>query len=501
MQTKAARAPRKPGWVVPGREKIGYFLGNGANFTVHSFVSTFLSVYLLMIGVSATTSATVLLILKAWDAVNDVLFGYLIDKVRFKPQNHRFLAWLFSGRFLPWYRIAAFLLPVSAITLFTINTQAPIWMRILQYVIGYLLYDIAFTLASAPYGCMLTSLTSNVEERTFLQSYSVLGQGAGALPVSFVGTALIAGSFGYSGAAILFAVFGFLLALPTMLTVKERNVTEPALASESAYTLKEMGQFLKKSPEFLFFELGQLVWGMFFTSGFMLFLAYYIFGDANISLIYMAMGVIPTVALIPFFPILFRHVDKMVCIRIACALYALFSLVIYFIGPEGAKASLGLHYALYAVCGSTYAFTMIGSAMVLPDVAEVAKYRTNTDRIGIIFSIHAFVGKLVGSLVTSVSLLILGAYGYVSVTAGSFAELAALNAQGIGLQTPHALQGLWNVTFLFPAFGFLLAAFFYSLVRINRKEVGIMIRANLGEISREEAVAQLQQGTVEVRQS
>ena len=350
-----------------------------------------------------------------------------------------------------------------------------------------MLYVIAFTLASAPYGCMLTSLTSNAEERTFLQSYSVLGQGAGALPVSFIGTALIAGSFGYSGSAILFAGLGFLLALPNMLAVRERNVAAPAEASEKAYTLREMGRFLKKTPEFLYFELGQLVWGMFFTSGFMLFLAFYIFGNANISLIYMAMGVIPTIALIPFFPLLFRHVDKMVCIRIACALYAVFSLAIFFIGPDGAKAALGQHYAMYAVSGSTYAFTMIGSAMVLPDIAEVAKYRTNSDRIGIIFSIHAFVGKLVGSLVTSVSLLILGAYGYVSVTAGSFDELAALNAKGIGLQTSHALEGLWNVTFLFPAIGFALAAGFYSLVKINRKQVAIMIRANVGEMPRAEA--------------
>ena len=134
---------------------------------------------------------------------------------------------------------------------------------------------------------------------------------------------------------------------------------------------------------------------------------------------------------------------------------------------------------------------MIGSPMLLPDIAEVAKYRTNTEHVGIIFSIHAFVGKLVSSLVTSVSLLILGAYGYVSVTAGSFEELAKLNEQGIGLQTATALGGLWNVTFLFPALGFGLAALFYMLVKINRHQVNIMIRANLGEITREEAEVQL----------
>jgi Na+/melibiose symporter-like transporter len=146
---------------------------------------------------------------------------------------------------------------------------------------------------------------------------------------------------------------------------------------------------------------------------------------------------------------------------------------------------------LSGLCGFSNAFVLIGSAMLLPDLAEVAKYRTQAEHVGIIFSIHGFVQKLVASLVTSISLLILGAYGYVSVQANSFDELARLNATGVGLQTSQALAGLWNVAFLFPAFGFGLAALFFLLVKINRQQTAIMIRANLGEITREEAEAQL----------
>lgn len=45
------------------------------------------------------------------------------------------------------------------------------------------------------------------------------------------------------------------------------------------------------------------------------------------------------------------------------------------------------------------------------------------------------------------------AYGFVSVEAASFEDLEELNAQGIGLQTDYALQGLWNVSYLFPLIG------------------------------------------------
>jgi glycoside/pentoside/hexuronide:cation symporter, GPH family len=491
MTVQTQSKPSRENWIVPVREKLSYFVGAGSNFTVHSFVSSFFAAYLLMIGISPTISATVLLFIKAWDAINDVLFGYFIDRVRFKPQQGKILGWLFSGRYLPWFRIAAFIFPFSAIIMFTVNTAAPLWLRITQYVIGYLLYDTAFTLANAPFGCMLTSLTNNADERTFLQSYSVLGQGIGSLPVMFIGTALIAGGFGYSGSAIVFGILGFLIALPLMLGVKERNISEPAQAAEQQYPLKEMFTFLTKTKEFLFFELGQIIWGMFYTSAFGIFVAYYLLGDAKISLIGLAAGVIPTIALIPFFPVIFKRVNKITAIRVACGLFFFSALAIWLMKPEGVKAAFGLWVALSAVCGSSNAFVMIGSAMLLPDIAELAKYRTRAEHVGIIFSIHSFVTKLVASLVTSVSLLILGAYGYISVQANSFEELAAMNAKGVGLQTAHALEGLWNVSYLFPAVGFGLAVLFFMLVKLNRHQVNIMIKANLGEITREEAETQL----------
>lgn len=486
QETPPKNKGNRDGWIIPRREKISYYVGAGSYYVVHTFVSTFLAAYLLLIGVSPAISATVLLFVRLWDSINDVLFGYFIDRVRFDQREWKRWGWLFDGRYLPWYRIAAFIFPIASITMFTVNTAAPLWLRVLQYVIGYILYDFAFTLATAPYGCMLTSMTDNAEERTFIQSYSILGQGIGALPVAFIGTVLVAGSVGFSGAAIVFAIYGFVLALPAMFMIKERNITE-VVQDEEHYTLKEMFNFLKKSREFMLFELGQLAWGMFYTNGFFLFLAYYIFGDANISLIYLALGVIPTIAIIPFLPALFKRVNKMTAIRIVCVLYCVFSLIIYFMRPEGATAMPLLHYALAAVCGFSNAFVLISSTLVLPDIAEVAKYRTNTEHVGVIFSIHSFVTKLVSSLVTSLSLLILGIYGYVSVQADSFEELEALNAQGIGLQTEQALRGLWDVTFLFPAIGFGLAALIFALVKINTKDTDIMIKANLGEITREEA--------------
>lgn len=490
-EKKAARKSRE-GWIVPRREKLSYFVSSGSHFTVHTFMSAFLTTYLLMIGVTPAVSATVMLVLRAWDAVNDILFGYFIDRVRFKPGKGKLLGWFFSGRYLPWFRIATLVIPFSMIITFSVNTNAPMWLRILQYALGYLLYDTAYTLSFAPWSCMLTSLTNNVDERNFIQSYSVLGQALGLVPVLFLGTALIAGDFGYTGSAILFAVYGFLLTIPAMFFVKERIVSAPAQASEERYSFKEMFRFLVQTKEFLFFELAQLIWGILATGGaYGLFVAFYIFGDANLAMLFGLFQFAPTIFLLPFFPIIFKRINKITAIQVACLLVLVSGLLLYFIGPEGLMASKGFFYLLLLVHGTATVFLVIASSMVLPDIAEMAKYRTNTERVGVIFSIHSTVTKLVSSLVVSVSLLILGAYGWVSVTAESFEELKALNAQGIGLQTPQALDGLWNVMYLFPSIGFGIATLVFLLVKIDRNHIKTMVQANTGEITREEAEAML----------
>lgn len=225
----ASEGKKKRRGMVPTGERLAYIIGSGSHFTAHFFISAFLATYLLMIGIPPAISAVVVLVLRVWDAANDVLFGYLVDRVRLNGGKNPFLRWLFRGRYLPWYRIAAFILPIAMIVTFTVNTDAPIWLRIVQYAIGYMLYDFAYTLSSTPYGSMLNTLTNDNNERTTLQSYSALGQIVSNLPVLILGTLLIAGSWGYAGSAILFAFWGLLLAIPAMFAVKERNVaiTEP----------------------------------------------------------------------------------------------------------------------------------------------------------------------------------------------------------------------------------------------------------------------------------
>lgn len=449
-----------------------------------------MSVYLLMVGVSPTVAAGALLFLKAWDAMTDVVVGYLIDKIRFKPGKNAFTKWLFSGRYMPWFRILFLILPLGSIVLFTINTGAPMWVRIAQYIIGYLLYDLGMTVCAA-YTLLPISVTDNFDERNFILSWNGLGQGIGSLPVVFLGTVLISGSVGYTGAVLIFAVLAIVLALIPAFMVKERNVVEADAETRESYTIKDMLSTLKQLPELLFQLLGVFFWGLFYTTGYTLFVAYYIFDDAGLSVIMTLVGVIPSIVLIPFLPPLFKRVDKIVVARVACGLFAIVGVFICVMGPDYFRANMPMLYLASMIQSTCYVMTMFSGTQLTPDLVEVAKYRTGKDVGGVVSAAYNFVTKLVNSLVSSVTLLILGAYGFVSVEANSFEELEALNAQGIGLQTERALEGLWNVSYLFPLFGFALAAVAFCFVKVKRQNVRIYMKVNSGQMTREEGEAEL----------
>ena len=103
----------------------------------------------------------ILLVPKIWDAVNDTLFGYIVDKTRFRNRE----------KFLPWIRIGTALFGPAVILLFAIprslNSQI---VKIAWFLIAYVIFDAAYTMLDAPVYALPTAMTTNIAERTRLIS-------------------------------------------------------------------------------------------------------------------------------------------------------------------------------------------------------------------------------------------------------------------------------------------------------------------------------------------
>ena len=86
---------KNPLWqTLPGERKsyYSYFLGQNM---IYSLVSSYLTTFLLLIGINPVKSAAVMLAVKVWDAVNDAIFGVIFDKITFKS-GKKFIAALFT---------------------------------------------------------------------------------------------------------------------------------------------------------------------------------------------------------------------------------------------------------------------------------------------------------------------------------------------------------------------------------------------------------------------
>ena len=123
----------------------------------------------------------------------------------------------------------------------------------------------------------------------------------------------------------------------------------------------------------------------------------------------------------------------------------------------------------------------------LVDCAEYGQYKSGISAKGITFAIQTFSVKITGAISSSLALALLGLFHCVTVEAESFAQLEAMGVQ----QSAAGLQGLWIVYALVPVIGMMISTVFYLFYKLNDKDVQIMAKCNSGEITREEAEAQL----------
>ena len=99
----------KLGYVTSKKERVAYclfFLGQNILWGYAGYVETFLT----DIGITAAVAAAILLAPKLWDAANDVLFGYIVDRHMFKN----------GQKFIPWVRVGTSAIGITTVALFAI---------------------------------------------------------------------------------------------------------------------------------------------------------------------------------------------------------------------------------------------------------------------------------------------------------------------------------------------------------------------------------------------
>ena len=154
------------------RDKLAYAAGDaGCNmsFGLKGTVQTFWLVYMFM---ETGLFSILLLLVQAWDAINDPLIGTLIDndKRRYK-----------LGKYKTYILIGACGLLVGGAAVFMPFPGADTVLKAVLFVVGYIIWDAAYTMANVPYGTMLNLVSEKAEERASLSVFRSLGGAVGGM--------------------------------------------------------------------------------------------------------------------------------------------------------------------------------------------------------------------------------------------------------------------------------------------------------------------------------
>ena len=444
-----------------------YFVGQNIYYNI---TAAFISTYLAMQGISLAKVAVVLLIVKVWDAINDPIFGFIFDKVRFKN----------GQKSLPWLRIATALIPVVTIVLFAIPSGLSETGKLIWFGAAYLLWDMVYTLTDVPAYAMLNTMTDNLQERNTLLSINRVFSGAGVLIYGVVLPLLISESMGMSSsmAVAILSIFSALTMVPLLLNCKERNY-KPQEEDEN-FSPKQMFTYLRSNKYLLTYYGGYMATDALKTSAAVtLFVSFYLFGNSTFSIVLNILNMVPGVFAAMAMPAILKRFDKFKTLFWCNIVNIALGLVIYFAGYENQT------FFIVMTCIRCVPLSIVGilAFMFTPDCAEYGEYKSGISAKGITFAIQTFSVKITGAISSSLALFLLGLFSWITVEAESFAELEALGIQ----QSAGALGGLWFVYAMVPVIGMIISTFFYLGYKLNDKDVQIMAKCNSGEITREEA--------------
>ena len=463
-------ANKHPEYMTTKKERLSYWTYFVGQNIYYNITAAFISTYLAMQGIDLAKVAIVLLIVKVWDAVNDPIFGYIFDKVKFKN----------GQKSLPWLCIATALIPVVTIILFSIPSALTETGKLLWFGVAYLLWDTVYTLTDVPAYAMLNTMTDNLQERNTLLSVNRVFSGGGVAIYGVVLPLLISEQVGMSAsmAVAIMSIFSAITMVPLSLNCKERNYRPEE--EEENFTPKQMLSYLKSNKYLLIYYGGYMATDALKTfNAVLLFASFYLFGNSLFAIVLNILNMVPGVFAAMLMPTILKRFDKFKTLFWCNIICIVLGLVIYFLGWD----NQGLFLTL--TCIRTIPMSVVGilAFMFTPDCAEYGEYKSGISAKGITFAIQTFSVKITGAVSSSLALFLLGLFGWISVEAESFEQLAAMNIQ----QSPAALNGLWIVYALVPVLGMILSTFFYLGYKLNDKDVQIMAKCNSGEITRDEA--------------
>lgn len=170
---KPANAVRPFGWA----DKLGYAMGDmGCGFSFQ-LVSTFMQLfYMQYIGVSENAYAIIIILSKVFDAINDIVIGYLVDTKKIGKKS----------KYMPWIIWGGLILVVFNVMLFAPVKNFIYPAKCAWCLVAYCLWSIAYTMVNVPYGSLHSVITDDPQQKVSLSTFRSIGAALPAIVIMMV---------------------------------------------------------------------------------------------------------------------------------------------------------------------------------------------------------------------------------------------------------------------------------------------------------------------------
>jgi len=447
----------KKGFMTTKKERFAYclfFLGQNILWGYAGYVETFLT----DVGIAAGTAAVILLVPKLWDAINDMIFGYLIDRTTFKN----------GQKFIPWVKIGVSAIGLTTIALFAIPESASQEVKVVWFLIAYILFDISYTILDAPAYAVTTVMTSSVQERTSIIAGGKLWAMVGGV-VATVLVPMLRPMLGWFVGCVVFVVVSVIMMVPMLFSVKERHSETATVEANPSF--KEIINYLKHNKYLIVTLVAMLLLGIASLEQKMaIYMGRICLGQENTATLVAAGAAVSVIFVSAIVPKLSKKWDKFYVLCGGLAFTVVMNIIAYFVGYD----SLVMALVMTMLKCSGLGFWSVVIYMLIADTVEYGTYKTGTRAAGISFSLQTFVAKLKNGLIGTVVLFSLSMVGFVE----------GENA----VQPAGVADGVWALFCLLPAVGFAIAlVILLAFYKLRSDEVQVMSLYNNGEISRKEA--------------
>ena len=429
------------------KEKLGYSFGEFAGSSLWQTMMFFLpAFYTDVFLLPATATATLFVVVRIFDALNDPIIGAIADRT-----NSRW------GKFRPYVLWGAFPLGITTVLMFTTPDMDDAGKLTYAY-ITYFLLLVFYTLVMVPFNSLVGVISPNPDERTSIASYKfVFAYGAGLVVQGLLIPAVERlgegdEARGYQLAMTGLAAICIVALFVAFRSTRERVKPDPKVNS----SLKaDLGDIFSNRPWLILFA-SSIIFLIYIgtrSAAVMYYFEYYV-GRKDLAGIFMVSGTIAVLLGVLPTKFLSKRIGKRNLFIIVLAAIVGSLIVNYFARPE----DLVLIFATQIIFSLASGPTMPLLWSMLADTADYSEWKNGRRATGLVYSAATMAQKTGVAIGAALMLGVIGKFGYVANVA----------------QTPESLAGIKLTMTIIPAIialGGLCLLFFYNLTDAKLEEI------------------------------